>query len=291
MQLKREVLISILLALLAISQTSCVTLLRGKPTKSIPIYGVPEGAKVFENGNELGEAPLVYTPSNRKNTVLTIAKEEYEPMFYTLDRKVSPGWVLTGLASNFITMWLTLPVDARSGALTTFRTDSVVYALAPKEEAPNRTTNESEIFRGGEDDAEMGLETQTVAFEQVLNPTIELRSGARQVLIQPNAAVTVYLKNGRTIKSAIKSIGPKSFQVHKSSETVNYSDISGIRIFNRRRWYPTLLSFAIVPPIIWWASSKHYSNSANDCKYRIQTISTIDYVERRAYGRPQAQCK
>jgi hypothetical protein len=282
---------------------SCWTILRGKPKNKIPIEGMPSGAVVTVNGIEVGVTPMIYTPKKRKETLVVISKEGYETSKMKIETKASPAIIAATAGANTVgfaamqAAWLpfggiSLLVDLKTGALNTITTDSIKYNLETSKE-PVVSENEIAQSNGTESksSAEVSVSSnsvttnKTLKFKDILNPTVEIRTRTSQVLLMPKTAVKIILKNGREIKSCVKTINENSITVKKKNEEVNYSDISSIRVYNSRRWVPIVFFWTIGTPIGWGITAKTYQRGSADCNKEIITIRTIDYTTQRVYGK------
>ena len=71
----------------------------------------------------------------------------------------------------------------------------------------------------------------------------------------------------------------------KNNTKIYYSDIKKIRMFQSRRWYPTLTFVSVISPIVWYASSKVVKTNSSNCKKNIQEIKVINRFKEHRYGK------
>lgn len=80
--------------LFLVLQTGCATILQPGPDH-VPVTSIPDGAKVFLDGKEVGTTPMEVSIERDAEGVIRIEKEGYNPYTKDLDKKLA-GWSLLG---------------------------------------------------------------------------------------------------------------------------------------------------------------------------------------------------
>ncbi len=107
------------------SLLGCATLLRN-PNQKLNILSDPESAKVYANGQYLGETPVQYKLDARKTYILEFKKEGYKTKTYSLGNFVGGGWVVLDI---FVGGLIGIIVDAATGSWYYLVEDNVSVPL------------------------------------------------------------------------------------------------------------------------------------------------------------------
>lgn len=86
-------ILALIVATTLLSQ-SCATILSGTHTKVYVREGEPSNAKVFYNGNYMGEAPIMIKTSKKPDSMIEIKKEGYRAQLVSLESKIQIGFVI-----------------------------------------------------------------------------------------------------------------------------------------------------------------------------------------------------
>ena len=108
----------------------CATILGGSKDASRVNNGTPPGAKVYYNGNYIGEAPTnVKVPKNAKpgNSKIEIKADGYETTTINMTRKISVGYTILDILTGVI--WL--GIDFATGNIYKPRPNKMSYNLTP----------------------------------------------------------------------------------------------------------------------------------------------------------------
>jgi len=117
--------------MLSILNEGCATILGGTRDVTRVQNGTPENAKVYLNGNYIGDAPKnVKVPKkiNQGNHTIEIKEEGYKNQKVEMTRKISIGYVILDICTGGI--WL-VP-DFITGAIYKPRPNKVKYYLEKK---------------------------------------------------------------------------------------------------------------------------------------------------------------
>lgn len=109
---------------------SCATILGGSRDTSRVHNGTPPNAKVYYNGNYVGEAPInVKIPKSAKqgNSKIEIKADGYETSTINMTRKVSVGYTILDIFTGVI--WL--GIDFATGNIYKPRPNKIIYNLTP----------------------------------------------------------------------------------------------------------------------------------------------------------------
>ena len=105
----------LIIIITAIVFQGCATIFTG--TKShVKVDGMPENAKVYLNGNFIGNAPTKVKVSKKAlkdNSIITVKSKGYETATIKVVRKTKTG----ALIFDVIFMFVGLPIDFATGAI------------------------------------------------------------------------------------------------------------------------------------------------------------------------------
>jgi hypothetical protein len=265
---------------IAVLLSSCATVFNGvNPHKTISITGTPEKANVTIDGKLVGQTPLNYELKNRKSKIVQISKDNFEDYNTKIESKLNPIWTAVSVVGGaFPGFLIPTAIDFSNGSVRNITTDKIEYNL--------KVVAKNEIVKKSEPNLS---HTSTIAQhsndEQVFNPRIRIRTGTREFLLGYKSCVTVTTKSGLKVGSIIAEIQNDYMILAKNNTKIYYKDISKIRMFPIRRWYPIITSVTLISPIFWSASSKSASVSANDCKKQIKEIKVINKYSTYGYGK------
>ncbi len=263
-------------ALITAYLSSCATIFRGiNPHKEISVSGYPSGADVIYKNEVVGKTPTTIELKSRKAANITIKKEGYNDEHIPVNISLNYGWTAFSIATGWTSFFVSTFVDAKTGALNQIETDSIKYNLSPINDELNQVGEQKKSS------------AETKPTDGILNPVMEIRTSNSIVYIQPKSAVTIRTKNGARFASFVKDIETNSVVLAKGNVKIRYTDIESIRVYPIRRWYPTVTALAVIPPIIWHASSNLYRFNSGNCNRRIQYIKTVDYLPSKVFGRPK----
>ena len=296
--------------------SSCATILRGKnPNKIITINSKPSNATIRINGDVIGQTPFKYILKNRKSKFVQISKEGFEDYNTEIERKLSPGWTIASFVCGAFGFFIPTAIDFACNSVRTFKTEKIDCDL--KELNPNInkinnqnffTSEESNLLKKG--DSSLGFEgkinAQKLDFngesinnsiisldaiqkEPLDNPKLRIRTGTREFFLGYKSCVSITSKNGIKIRSNIKEIEKNYLILAKYNTKIYFKDIEKIRMFSTRRWFPIITIFSVIPPIIWFASSKLTSVQSSDCRKKINEIKIINRYNMFKYGKDR--CK
>jgi hypothetical protein len=108
--------------------SACATLFKG-PTEKVNFSSNPEGAKIYVNGQMIGETPYQMNLSSKDTHTIEFRKEGYETRTYVINSKMAAGYLVLDILFGFIPVI----VDAATGAWMTLETASVMAQLEAKE--------------------------------------------------------------------------------------------------------------------------------------------------------------
>jgi hypothetical protein len=257
---------------------SCATVFRGaKTVKSIQIAGNPPAAKVYINNEYVGQTPLNYEVTKRKEMTVKIEKEGYKDLHTEIETKLNPLWTGISVVGNALLLEIPTIIDYKNGAISDIVTDSISYDLVILNSIVSN--NSSAISTNAS-----SLPTSDVA-EEIISPVIRIRTSSQELILKNKTAITVKTKDGKTYKSAISAIETDYMVLKENNTKVYYSDIVKMRIFNTRRWFPILTSVSLVGPAVWFFSSVVVKQNTSDCSKKIHDIKVINHFEKREFGK------
>lgn len=106
----------------------CATIFSGTQAKISVADGDPSHAKIFLNGNFLGETPTSFKIPKKsfgKETTLEIRADGYKTVFVKIDKRVQAGWVVVDVLTGLVAV----VVDFATGAIYKADPDRVEYRL------------------------------------------------------------------------------------------------------------------------------------------------------------------
>lgn len=258
--------------------SSCATVFRGAKTeKSIQIAGNPPAAKVYINNEYIGQTPLNYQMTKRKEVTVKIEKEGYKDLHTEIETKLNPLWTGISVVGNALLLEIPTIIDYKNGAISDIVTDSISYDLVKL--SSTLTNNLSEVST-----SKSVIQSSDV-MEEIISPAIRIRTASQELILKNKTAITVKTKDGKTYKSAITAIETDYMVLKVNNTKVYYSDIVKMRIFNSRRWFPILTSVSLIGPAVWYFSSIVVKENTRDCGKKIHDIKVINHFEKREFGK------
>lgn len=271
-----------LMVVASLLMTSCATIFRGKnPHQTILINGVPENATVKINGEIVGQTPLNYELKNRKSKYVQISKENFEEFNTKIETKLNPTWTAISIIGGaFPGLLIPTAIDFSTGSVKNIKTDKIEYELKPFKKDSILASEKDSIIPSNQDVYEQD--------EPTFNPKVRIRTGSREFLLGYKSCVTIKTKDGLKIGGNIKEIEKDFLVLSKNNTTIYYKDISVIRMYPIRRWFPIITSYTVISPIIWFVSSRRVSTTSN-CKKQIKEIKLINKYSIFLYGKDRCR--
>ena len=100
-----------LLAFASLAGSGCATLFAHKTTTA-PLSSDPPGAEVFVDGHRVGQTPMMFEWSNRREHIVTFRKAGYKEATCTVARSVGAGWVVLDVVAGLVPVI----IDAATGS-------------------------------------------------------------------------------------------------------------------------------------------------------------------------------
>lgn len=124
---------SLLMIIMVFTFSSCATVWSGTQCTVNVKNGVPEGAKIYVNGNYVGQAPIKVVISKNglknKQTVITIKADGYKSQDIILTRRLK----ISALIGDIIfTGGIGLIIDFATGAIYKAWPGTIQYTLDPE---------------------------------------------------------------------------------------------------------------------------------------------------------------
>jgi len=163
-------------------------------------------------------------------------------------------------------------IDIRSGALLDIKTKAINYKM-------DSTKKEESNFPTINSDTRLAIKVGTVN---------------KKYYLQTKTALWVTTKYGKHYYAGnISEINNTYFKLANTHNIkIYYSDVQKMRIFKTRRWLPYLLSFTVIEPIIWLATSKVVELNSSVCRRKLLEIKPIKVpIIGVYYGRTTWDCK
>ena len=97
-QRKTQIFLALFVSSIFLLQ-NCATIFRGTRQK-IPITSNPQGAKIIVDGEEMGYAPLNLKLKRKKNHIMRIEKEGFNPLEIRISRGTVASYAATSMVMN-----------------------------------------------------------------------------------------------------------------------------------------------------------------------------------------------
>jgi hypothetical protein len=107
--MKKKLLAPVLV--LCLLSASCATIIKGNSSK-VDLNSDPQGAKVFVNGNFMGETPIRIKLESKGNYFLEFKKEGFKTKSFNITNHVGAGWIILDVLFGLIPVL----VDAATGS-------------------------------------------------------------------------------------------------------------------------------------------------------------------------------
>jgi hypothetical protein len=107
--MKKKLLVPVLV--LCLLSASCATIFKGNSSK-VDLNSDPQGAKVFVNGNLMGETPIRIKLESKGNYFLEFKKEGFKTKSFNITNHVGAGWIILDVLFGLIPVI----VDAATGS-------------------------------------------------------------------------------------------------------------------------------------------------------------------------------
>jgi len=131
--MKKKLIIQFLALLMAvILLPSCATILGGSKSSSHVKQGTPPNARVFYNGEFIGEAPTnikVQKNAKQGNSYVEVKADGYETSKISMTRKASVGFIILDICFGIIP----LGIDFVTGNIYKPRPNKIDYYLEKKD--------------------------------------------------------------------------------------------------------------------------------------------------------------
>ena len=101
----------IALAFASLAASSCATLFASKSTMA-PLSSDPPGAEVFVDGHRVGQTPMTYELTHRREHVITFRKAGYKEASCAIARSVGAVWVVLDVVAGLVPVI----IDAATGS-------------------------------------------------------------------------------------------------------------------------------------------------------------------------------
>jgi hypothetical protein len=126
--MKRIVLIA-LFSVAALSLNSCALMFNGSK-KDVSVKSMTPDAKIYVNGNYVGDDAVTVNLKRKSNHTVMIEKEGCRTETVQIRKETQAGWIVFDALFN----WLAFLTDAPTGAWNTLEPENVVRKLDCEEE-------------------------------------------------------------------------------------------------------------------------------------------------------------
>ena len=108
--MKKVISITLITALFILT-SNCATLFKGTSSK-LDLTSDPQGAKVYVNGNYMGDTPIRLKLESKRTYSLEFRKEGYQTKTVNITNHVGAGWIVLDILGGLIPVI----IDAATGA-------------------------------------------------------------------------------------------------------------------------------------------------------------------------------
>jgi hypothetical protein len=108
--MKKAISITLVTALFFLT-SSCATLFKGT-SSSVDFNSDPQGAKIYVNGNYMGDTPIMLKLESKRTYNIELRKEGYKTKTVNITNHVGAGWIVLDILGGLIPVI----IDAATGA-------------------------------------------------------------------------------------------------------------------------------------------------------------------------------
>lgn len=108
--MKKAISITLVIAVFLLT-SSCATLFKGTSNR-VDFSSDPQGAKIYVNGNYMGDTPIRLKLESKQTYNIEFRKEGYQTKAFNITNHVGVGWIVLDILSGLIPV----VVDAATGA-------------------------------------------------------------------------------------------------------------------------------------------------------------------------------
>ena len=108
--MKKAISITLAIALFLLT-SSCATLFKGTSSR-VDFSSDPQGAKIYANGNYMGDTPIRLKLESKRTYNIEFRKEGYQTKTFNITNHVGAGWVVLDILAGLVPVI----IDAATGA-------------------------------------------------------------------------------------------------------------------------------------------------------------------------------
>lgn len=124
MNIFKKAWLFVLIAAVAILLWGCATLFNDKDPP-VSFVSNPSAAKLYVNGNYVGDTPFAIELKTNKEYTIEFRKEGYETKTYFLNNQIGVGWIILDVVGGLVP----IVVDAVTGAWYEFNEENINVLL------------------------------------------------------------------------------------------------------------------------------------------------------------------
>ena len=108
--MKKSICIVLIISLFLLT-SSCASILKGTSNK-VDFNSKPQGAKIYVNGNYMGDTPIRLKLESKRTYNIEFRKEGYKTKTFNITNQVGAGWIILDILMGLVPVI----VDAATGA-------------------------------------------------------------------------------------------------------------------------------------------------------------------------------
>jgi len=108
--MKKVISINLAVALFLLT-SSCATLFKGTSSR-VDFSSDPQGAKIYVNGNYMGDTPIRLKLESKRTYNIEFRKEGYQTKTFNITNHVGAGWIVLDILAGLVPVI----IDAATGA-------------------------------------------------------------------------------------------------------------------------------------------------------------------------------
>jgi len=108
--MKRFISVFLVISLFLLT-SSCATIFKGNSSK-VDFNSDPQGAKIYVNGNYMGDTPIILKLESKRTYNIELRKEGYKTKTINITNHVGAGWIVLDILAGLIPVI----IDAATGA-------------------------------------------------------------------------------------------------------------------------------------------------------------------------------
>ncbi len=108
--MKKSICFVLIISLFLLT-SSCASIIKGTSNK-VDFNSKPQGAKIYVNGNYMGDTPIRLKLESKRTYNIEFRKEDYKTKTFNITNQVGVGWIVLDILMGLVPVI----IDAATGA-------------------------------------------------------------------------------------------------------------------------------------------------------------------------------